>query len=36
VLDLEPDTAYDVRLEMFDPDGVFGDRVEDRACAHAP
>jgi hypothetical protein len=28
ILDLEPDTAYDVRLEMSDPDGVFGDRVK--------
>ena len=26
ILDLEPDTAYEVRLTMNDPDGVLGDR----------
>src|SRR5262245_47800661 len=28
VLDLEPDTAYDVRFELTDPDGVIGDAVK--------
>src|SRR3954465_8943400 len=28
VLDLEPDTAYDVRFTLTDPDGVFGDAVK--------
>src|SRR6185503_13927288 len=28
VLDLEPDTAYDVRLQASDPDGVVGERIK--------
>src|SRR5689334_4158775 len=28
ILDLEPDTAYDVRLTITDPDGVTGERIK--------
>ena len=28
VLDLEPDTAYDVRFQASDPDGVVGERIK--------
>ena len=35
ILDLEPDTAYEVRLAMTDPDGVQGETQHGRDRAHA-
>ena len=35
ILDLEPDTAYEARFVLSDPDGVDGDAPEDRHRAHA-